>query len=231
MCSSDLLIVEDNAELSSDMVNFFTSNGFLEMVSYNLKTAQQKIFDYSYDLVILDLGLPDGSGLELIREAKANKLEMGFLIVTARNAIEDKVTGLELGADDYITKPFHKAELNARVRSILRRKNGDGSNLLELGNIAINLMSFEVMVNGETIELTRKEFDLLVYFMYNKNRVLTKESIVEHLWGDHADQSDSFDFIYNHIKNLRKKLQKAESLGQITSVYGMGYKFTEKNKR
>ena len=124
-----LLIVEDNTELSSDLVNFFTGNGFLVEVAYNLKTAQQKIFDYSYDLVILDLGLPDGSGLELLREAKASKLEMGFLIVTARNAIEDKVTGLELGADDYITKPFHKAELNARVRSILRRKNGDGNNL------------------------------------------------------------------------------------------------------
>lgn len=224
--SMKLLIVEDNAELSDDLANFLTDNGFVVEVAYNLSTAQQKVFDYSYDLVILDLGLPDGSGLDLLREAKARRMDMGFLIVTARNAIEDKVTGLELGADDYITKPFHKAELNARIRSILRRKNADGSNLLEMGNITVNLLSLDVLVAGKSVDLTRKEFDLLVYFMYNKYRVLTKESIVEHLWGDHADQADSFDFIYNHIKNLRKKLQHAGGDVQIQSVYGMGYKFS-----
>ncbi|MDY0253800.1 MAG: response regulator transcription factor [Tenuifilaceae bacterium] len=222
-----LLIVEDNAELSDDLAIFLTENGFVVEVAYNLNEAEQKIFDYSYDLVILDLGLPDGSGLDLLRKAKASRLEMGFLIVTARNAIEDKVAGLELGADDYITKPFHKAELNARVRSIIRRKNADGNNLIEIGNIAVNLLSLDVTVAGMPIDLTRKEFDLLVYFLYNKNRVLTKESIVEHLWGDHADQADSFDFIYNHIKNLRKKLQQAGGDVQIQSVYGMGYKFSQ----
>ncbi|HPF94155.1 MAG TPA: response regulator, partial [Tenuifilaceae bacterium] len=132
-----LLIVEDNAELSDDLANFLTDNGFVVEVAYNLNEAQQKIFDYAYDLVILDLGLPDGSGLDLLREAKANRLEMGFLIVTARNAIEDKVAGLNLGADDYITKPFHKAELNARIRSILRRNRFDGSNDLVVGNIRV----------------------------------------------------------------------------------------------
>jgi DNA-binding response OmpR family regulator len=222
-----LLIVEDNAELSDDLAIFLTENGFVVEVAYNLNEAEQKIFDYSYDLVILDLGLPDGSGLDLLRKAKASRLKMGFLIVTARNAIEDKVAGLELGADDYITKPFHKAELNARVRSIIRRKNADGNNLIEIGNIAVNLLSLDVTVAGMPIDLTRKEFDLLVYFLYNKNRVLTKESIVEHLWGDHADQADSFDFIYNHIKNLRKKLQQAGGDVQIQSVYGMGYKFSQ----
>jgi len=223
-----LLIVEDNAELSDDLANFLTDNGFVVEVAYNLNEAQQKIFDYAYDLVILDLGLPDGSGLDLLREAKANRLEMGFLIVTARNAIEDKVAGLNLGADDYITKPFHKAELNARIRSILRRNRFDGSNDLVVGNIRVELDSLEVSVNSSLVELTRKEYDLLVYFLYNKGRVLTKESIVEHLWGDHADQADSFDFIYNHIKNLRKKLTAAGANGQIQSVYGMGYKFFEK---
>ncbi|MDD3567916.1 MAG: response regulator transcription factor [Bacteroidales bacterium] len=222
-----LLIVEDNAELSDDLAIFLTENGFVVEVAYNLNEAEQKIFDYSYDLVILDLGLPDGSGLDLLRKANASRLKMGFLIVTARNAIEDKVAGLELGADDYITKPFHKAELNARVRSIIRRKNADGNNLIEIGNIAVNLLSLDVTVAGMPIDLTRKEFDLLVYFLYNKNRVLTKESIVEHLWGDHADQADSFDFIYNHIKNLRKKLQQAGGDVQIQSVYGMGYKFSQ----
>ena len=223
-----LLVVEDNVELSNDISDFLTESGFVVEVAYNLKTASQKAFDYSYDLVVLDLGLPDGNGIELIKELKARKSQTNILIVTARNAIEDKVAGLNLGADDYITKPFHKAELNARIRSILRRNKFDGSNDLVVGNIRVELDSLEVSVNSSLVELTRKEYDLLVYFLYNKGRVLTKESIVEHLWGDHADQADSFDFIYNHIKNLRKKLTAAGANGQIQSVYGMGYKFFEK---
>ena len=223
-----LLVVEDNVELSNDISDFLTETGFVVEVAYNLKTASQKAFEYSYDLVVLDLGLPDGNGVELIKELKARKSQTNILIVTARNAIEDKVAGLNLGADDYITKPFHKAELNARIRSILRRNKFDGSNDLVVGNIRVELDSLEVSVNSSLVELTRKEYDLLVYFLYNKGRVLTKESIVEHLWGDHADQADSFDFIYNHIKNLRKKLTAAGANGQIQSVYGMGYKFFEK---
>jgi len=223
-----LLVVEDNVELSNDISDFLTETGFVVEVAYNLKTASQKAFEYSYDLVVLDLGLPDGNGVELIKELKARKSQTNILIVTARNAIEDKVAGLNLGADDYITKPFHKAELNARIRSILRRNRFDGSNDLVVGNIRVELDSLEVSVNSSLVELTRKEYDLLVYFLYNKGRVLTKESIVEHLWGDHADQADSFDFIYNHIKNLRKKLTAAGANGQIQSVYGMGYKFFEK---
>ena len=223
-----LLVVEDNVELSNDISDFLTESGFVVEVAYNLKTASQKAFDYSYDLVVLDLGLPDGNGIELIKELKARKSQTNILIVTARNAIEDKVAGLNLGADDYITKPFHKAELNARIRSILRRNRFDGSNDLVVGNIRVELDSIEVSVNSSLVELTRKEYDLLVYFLYNKGRVLTKESIVEHLWGDHADQADSFDFIYNHIKNLRKKLTAAGANSQIQSVYGMGYKFFEK---
>ncbi len=222
-----LLVVEDNVELSNDISDFLTETGFVVEVAYNLKTASQKAFEYSYDLVVLDLGLPDGNGVELIKELKARKSQTNILIVTARNAIEDKVAGLNLGADDYITKPFHKAELNARIRSILRRNRFDGSNDLVVGNIRVELDSLEVSVNSSLVELTRKEYDLLVYFLYNKGRVLTKESIVEHLWGDHADQADSFDFIYNHIKNLRKKLTAAGANSQIQSVYGMGYKFFE----
>lgn len=223
-----LLVVEDNLELSSDLVSFLRENGFVVETAFTLMDAQLKIYDYTYDIIILDLGLPDGSGLDLLRDIKKQKLQTGVLIVTARNAVEDKVTGLELGADDYITKPFHKAELNARVRSILRRKNFEGSNTIQHGNISVDTLSLEVSVDEKCIDLTRKEYDLLLYFLYNKNRVLTKESIVEHLWGDHADQSDSFDFIYNHIKNLRKKLQVAHSNCQIQSVYGMGYKFSKK---
>ncbi len=222
-----LLIVEDNLSLASDLEVFLSENGFVVEAAYNLKSAREKLSIYAYDLIILDIGLPDGSGLDLIRELKENRVDVCILIVTARNAIEDKVVGLELGADDYITKPFHKAELNARIRSILRRNKFNGSNLLEVENISVNLLSYQVNVNNQPVELTKKEFDLLVYFLYNKNRVLTKESIVEHLWGDHADQADSFDFIYNHIKNLRKKITVAGGSAKIQSVYGMGYRFTQ----
>lgn len=222
-----LLIVEDNLSLASDLELFLSENGFIVETAYDLKSAREKLAIYAYDLIILDIGLPDGSGLDLIRELKENRVDVCILIVTARNAIEDKVTGLELGADDYITKPFHKAELNARIRSILRRNKFNGSNILEVGDIRVNLLSYQVDVNNQSVELTKKEFDLLVYFLYNKNRVLTKESIVEHLWGDHADQADSFDFIYNHIKNLRKKLTAAGGTAKIQSVYGMGYRFSQ----
>lgn len=222
-----LLIVEDNCELAKDLSRFLTENGFLVETSDTLTSAVDKVSVYDYDLIILDLGLPDGSGLDLIHTIKKLKKDPGILIVTAKNAVEDKVTGLELGADDFITKPFHKAELNARVRSIIRRKNFSGSNELEINSIKVDLNSREAFVNDQIIELTRKEYDLLVYFMYNKGRVLTKENIAEHLWGDHIDQADNFDFIYNHIKNLRKKLQRLGAGNNIRSVYGMGYKFFE----
>ena len=222
-----LLIVEDNFQLADDLSKFLIENGFIVETANTLMDATDKVLVYDYDLIILDLGLPDGSGLDLIHELKRLQRNPGILIVTAKNAIEDKVMGLELGADDFITKPFHKAELNARVRSIIRRKKFKGSSQLEINKIKIDLDSREVFVDSEFVELTRKEYDLLLYFMYNKGRVLTKENIAEHLWGDHIDQADNFDFIYNHIKNLRKKLQQAGAGNNIRSVYGMGYKFFE----
>ncbi len=222
-----LLIVEDHFQLADDLSRFLVENGFIVEVAGTLELAKEKVELYHYELIILDIGLPDGSGLELIKTLKSKKSDSGILIVTAKNAIEDKVKGLELGADDYITKPFHKAELNARVRSIIRRKKFNGSNLVAINDIEIDLNSMEVRINETPIDLTRKEYDLLLYFIYNKNRVLTKESIAEHLWGDHVDQADNFDFIYNHIKNLRKKLQIAGAGNHIRSVYGMGYKFYE----
>jgi len=222
-----LLIVEDNFQLADDLSRFLTEQGFIVEISDTLESARSKIELYDYELIILDIGLPDGSGLDIIRLLKKRKSDTGILIVTAKNAIEDKVKGLELGADDYITKPFHKAELNARIRSIIRRKNFNGSNIISINKIEIDLNSMAVKVDNKELDLTRKEYDLLLYFIYNKNRVLTKESIAEHLWGDHIDQADNFDFIYNHIKNLRKKLQQAGADNHIRSVYGMGYKFYE----
>ena len=222
-----LLIVEDNFQLADDLSRFLVENGFIVETVHSLLLAKDKTSVYNYDLIILDIGLPDGSGLDLIDDLKSLDKNPGILIVTAKNAVEDKVKGLEMGADDYITKPFHKAELNARIRSIIRRKNFKGSNILEINKIKIDLDSREAFVDDKLIELTRKEFDLLLYFMYNKGRVLTKENIAEHLWGDHIDQADNFDFIYNHIKNLRKKLQNQGGDNNIRSVYGMGYKFFE----
>ncbi|MFO7843793.1 MAG: response regulator transcription factor [Bacteroidales bacterium] len=222
-----LLIVEDNFQLADDLSRFLSEHGFIVEISETLESARGKIELYDYELIILDIGLPDGSGLDIIKLLKKRKSDTGILIVTAKNAIEDKVKGLELGADDYITKPFHKAELNARIRSIIRRKKFNGSNTILVNKIEIDLNSMAVKVDNKELDLTRKEYDLLLYFIYNKNRVLTKESIAEHLWGDHIDQADNFDFIYNHIKNLRKKLQQAGADNHIRSVYGMGYKFYE----
>jgi len=176
--------------------------------------------------VILDLGLPDGNGINLIPMIKNQDSRTGIIILTAKDALPEKVKGLEMGADDYLTKPFHKAELNARINSILRRGKFDGKDSIEYNAIQIDIPAKQAFVNNQPLNLTKIEFELLLYFMYNQNRMLTKESIVEHLWEDKIDQSDSFNFIYNHIKNLRKKIQDESGDNYIQSMYGMGYKFS-----
>lgn len=221
-----LLLVEDNLPLAVDTRQFLCENGFVVEHAATLNLASEKISSYKYDLAIVDLGLPDGTGLDLVREIKSQELDTNILILTAKDAVEDKVTALELGADDYLTKPFHKAELNARVKSILRRNKFSGNNALQHNGLKIDLLASDVTVHGKKIVLTKKEFDLLLYFMQNVNRVLTKASIAEHLWGDHIDEADSFDFIYNHIKNLRKKIADAGGANCIQALYGMGYKFS-----
>lgn len=222
-----ILIIEDNIELAQDIEIFLTSYGYICQQAQNISTAREKIQLYNYDLFIIDIGLPDGNGLELIEQIKNKGNNSGVIIVTAKHAIEDKIRGLDLGADDYLTKPFHKEELNARVRSILRRNKFKGNNFVYFNEIKVDLLSAQVFVNESEIILTKKEYDLLLYFIDNKNRVITKESIAEHLWGDHVDQSDNFDFIYNHIKNLRKKIVASGSKDYIQSMYGMGYKFID----
>ncbi len=220
-----LLIIEDNLNLASDMKQFLTDSNFVAEHAGNFKEAENKIALYNYDAAILDLGLPDGNGLNLISKIKEYIPNCSILILTAKDAVEDKVKGLELGADDYMTKPFHKAELNARLHSILRRNRSNRSNVLEIDNLKIDFIASQVFVSDEQLNLTRKEYDLLVYFMQNPNRILTKESIAEHLWGDQIDQADSFDFIYNHIKNLRKKIIQSGGKNYIHAMYGMGYRF------
>jgi len=220
-----LLIVEDNERLVDDIRDFLREHGYVVEYAMDAATAHEKVFLYEYDLVIVDLGLPDGDGLDLIREMKENEIESGILILTAKDSVEDKVEGLHIGADDYMAKPFHKEELNARIHSILRRHKFNSNNTLEIGEIRVDFLSSQAYVGDRSLELTKKEYDLLVYFLQNPDRLITKESIAEHLWGDHIDQSDSFDFVYNHIKNLRKKIQKAGGDDPIQSKYGMGYKF------
>ncbi|MGM0532233.1 MAG: response regulator transcription factor [Bacteroidota bacterium] len=220
-----LLLVEDNQQLVEDIAGFLNEDGFVTESAVTLEEAEEKIELYEYDLVVLDLGLPDGDGLDLIPVIQERHSETAILILTAKNGIDSKVKGLDRGADDYLTKPFHKAELNARIRSILRRRFAGGHNMFNFNELSIDLNAREVTVNNNLLKLTRKEYDLLLFFIYNKNRLLTKESIAEHLWGDHIDQADNFDFIYNHIKNLRRKISQAGGGDYIRSMYGMGYKF------
>jgi len=222
-----LLIVEDNQRLALDMQDFLQKNGFIVEKTALLQEAQEKISVNSYDLVILDLGLPDGNGLKLI---KNQDIRTGIIILTAKDTLSEKVKGLEMGADDYLIKPFHKAELNARINSILRRGKFEGRETIEYNAIKIDIPAKQAFVNNQPLSLTKIEFELLLYFMYNQNRMLTKESIVEHLWEDKIDQTDSFNFIYNHIKNLRKKIQDESGENYIQSMYGMGYKFSLEEK-
>ncbi|WP_026462145.1 response regulator transcription factor [Adhaeribacter aquaticus] len=220
-----ILLVEDNPDLSETVVNYMRQEGYLCEIALTYAAADEKTAIYEYDIIVLDITLPDGNGLNLLKKLKQNHSDAGVLIVSARNALDDKLEGLNLGADDYLTKPFHLAELNARVQSLMRRKRFNGTNEILVDDIRINTSTMEVFVKGEEITLTKKEYELLLYFISNRNRILNKESIAEYLWGDNIDMADSFDFIYTHIKNLRKKIQTKGSTNNIKSIYGMGYKF------
>jgi DNA-binding response OmpR family regulator len=169
--------------------------------------------------------LPDGNGLELIEFMKEERIESGILIVSAKNALDDRVRGLDLGADDYLTKPFHLTELNARLRAIFRRRNLNGERAISVNDVTVNPDTMEALIAGNPLDLTPKEFELLLYFVINKNRVLTRQSIAEHLWGDYIDNLANTDFVYQHVKNLRKKIDQASGKDYIETVYGLGYKF------
>jgi len=188
--------------------------------------AHEKIFLYRYDILVVDINLPGGgSGLDIIRKIKAHEPSTGIIVISARNSLENKIEGLELGADDYLTKPFDMAELVARIKALLRRRNFMGSDKISMGNISIDTANREVWVDNNALELTRSEYDILLFFSSNPGRVLTRESIAEHIWGDNMDLADSFDFIYSHIKNLRKKITSKGATDPIKAVYGVGYKF------
>ena len=222
-----VLIVEDEKPLSDSISNYLKQEGYICEIALNFDQADRKISGCNYDCIVLDIGLPDGNGLNLIKTLKENKMNDGVLILSAKNSIEDKIKGLEIGADDYLTKPFHLAELNARIKSIFRRRNLLGNNEVIFNEIKINTDEKQVYVNDKALALTRKEYELALFFVSNKNRVLTKESIVEHLWGDNVVMADSFEFVYTHIKNLRKKIIEFGGSDYIKTVYGLGYKFTD----
>lgn len=222
-----LLLIEDQPELAGDITEFLQKEHFLCEAVSTFENAIEKVNLYSYDCVIVDIGLPDGNGFDVIRALKKNGSVTGIIVISAKNSLDDKITGLEIGADDYLTKPFHLTELNARIKSIIRRRNFKGSNEIIFNEVSILPGSMDVLVCGQSLNLTKKEYDLLIFFISNKERVLTREAIAEHLWGDQMDMADSFDFIYTHIKNLRKKMIEKGSRDYIRTIYGMGYKFSE----
>jgi DNA-binding response OmpR family regulator len=222
-----LLIVEDDRSLSRSMYDYLKMEGHICEVALTLDEAMQKTGVNKYDCVILDIGLPDGNGLNLIREMKSKRLTGGILILSARSSLDDKLTGLKIGADDYLTKPFHFAELSARLNSIFRRNSFLGMNEIIFNEIRINTGDNQVYVHDKLLFLTKKEYDLLLFFIANRNRIVTKESIVEHLWGDNVILTDSFDFVYTHVKNLRKKIVAANGKNYIKCIYGFGYKFID----
>lgn len=222
-----ILIVEDEPELRDELNSFLVKEGFVCETAGNYSEADEKLTLYHYDIALVDITLPGGSGLKLIEKLKKFNADTGVIIISAKNSLDDKLTGLDLGADDYLTKPFHLAELNSRVKALLLRRKFDGATSIVFNEIEMQPDDGTVKIGKSNFALTKKEFELLMFFVSNKNRLLTRESIAEHLWGDNIDLADNFDFIYTHINNLRKNILKAGGNDYIKSVYGMGYKFTD----
>lgn len=222
-----ILVIEDEAELSKSICAYLSNDQFICEAAYTYFSAREKIEVFDYDCIVLDISLPDGNGLALLKELKDNGKAEGVLIISAKNSLDDKITGLKSGADDYLTKPFHLSELSARVGAIIRRKTFNGMPLIRFDDLVLNLDEKAVTFSGKEIDLTKKEYELLLYFISNKNKVISKSAIAEHLWGDDMDVAGSYDFIYTHIKNLRKKLLQSGCGDYIKSMYGMGYKLSE----
>ena len=221
-----ILIVEDEKALAESIADYLKGEDYLCETASDYNTALEKTELFDYDCILLDIGLPGGSGLKILKELKDNNKTDGVLIISAKNSLDDRVEGLVLGADDYLPKPFHLSELSARIAAIIRRKNFSGSNLVKFNEIEIDTVAKTVSIEMKPFVLTRKEYELLLYFISNKGKVISKNAIAEHLWGDDMDGNN--DFIYTHIKNLRKKMIESGGVDYIKSVYGMGYKFTDR---
>lgn len=219
-----ILIVEDEPALRELIQISLEKERYVVETAQNYMSALRKIEDYDYDCILLDIMLPDGNGLSLLEKLKEMHKRENVIIISAKDSLEDKIQGLELGADDYLPKPFHLAELHARIKSVIRRQHHNGEIDIQLGNIRIIPDKFQVYIGEKEIELNRKEYDILLYFMNRPGRLINKSTLAESVWGDHIDQVDNFDFIYAQIKNLRKKLKDAQASAEIKAVYGFGYK-------
>lgn len=220
-----LLIIEDEPVLRDSILEYLERQGYICESANDFKQALEKVREFDYDCIVADITLPLGSGLDIVKELKSLESRAGIIIISAKDALEDKLKGLELGADDYLTKPFHLSELNARINAILRRKNFEGNTIIRFNEITVIPASQTVLVNNNSISLTGKEYQLLLYFIANQRRVVTKSALASHLWGDEYDSAGSYDFIYTHIKNLRKKMLEANGEDYINTVYGTGYRF------
>ena len=221
-----ILIIEDEPSLRELIQRSLEKERYVVEAAADFQSGLRKIEDYDYDCVLLDIMLPDGNGLNLLEQLKKMHKRENVSIISAKASLDDKVLGLELGADDYLPKPFHLAELNARIKSVIRRQRRDGEMDIRLANIRIVPDTFQVFVDDKEIELNRKEYDILLYFANRPGRLVNKNTLAESVWGDHIDQVDNFDFIYAQIKNLRKKLKDAGALAELKAVYGFGYKMT-----
>lgn len=220
-----ILLVEDNPELTQNVVNYLAAEGMICEMASTLFEAQDKVLSFEYDCILLDLMLPDGNGLDILEIIKAQKIKTNVLIISAKDALDDRLKGLDQGADDYLPKPFHLSELLARLKAIFRRSKLGGFDEVVFNEIKIEIHQLLAKVNDQVLDLTKKEFDLLLFFITNKNRVLGKQAIAQHLWGDYTDDLANFDFVYQHVKNLRKKITAAGGVDYISTVYGIGYKF------
>lgn len=223
-----ILVIEDEADILEVITTSLTKEKYVVESAADYISALDKISVYDYDCILLDIMLPGGSGLKLLEQLKKSDKDSNVIIISAKDSLDDKIIGLNLGADDYLAKPFHIAELNARIKAVLRRKSFDGKNTLSLSNITLDVDERTLTIDNQLVTLNRKEFDMLYYFMLNKNRLVSKTALAEHVWGDNIDQADSFDFIYYQIKNLRKKLRDADAGIEIEAVYGIGYRLLEK---
>lgn len=222
-----ILIVEDEPQLQEVIRRTLEKERYVVESAGSLAEALEKTGVYDYECILLDIMLPDGSGLTLLEELKKLRKKENVIIISAKDSIEDKIAGLDLGADDYLAKPFHIAELVARVRSVIRRRHRDGENTIQIGNVLLYPDNFKVEVAGSPVELSRKEYDILHYFLNRPGRLVNKSTLAESVWGDHIDQVDNYDFMYAQMKNLRKKLSDAGADIEIKAVYGAGYKLVE----
>jgi DNA-binding response OmpR family regulator len=222
-----ILIIEDELELQQSIQKYLEYQGFVCESVNDFVGGIKKVQQYEYDCVVVDINLPNGSGLNIVKLLKELESKSGIIIISAKNALEDKLAGLELGSDDYLTKPFHLSELNARIHAIIRRRNFKGSKIISFNEIKLDPEAQHVTVEGSSVDLTEKEYRLLEYFVANKGRVLTKAAIASHVWGDEYEQVSQYDFIYTHIKNLRKKIIEAGADDYIKTVHGVGYRFTD----